>query len=233
MECSYVLVASFLPVRDHIEGLSLARLFVILFLQPVGIYWYLHTLLICYLLLFIIKKINAISWHSKIFLFIIVSFIMSKCGIISFNKVSYFLIGYIISQTGTGFLNFFRATPFSILSFVFLSCFSSGRLDYDLLTGIVIVYLAIGMMLYLFRYIHGRALNLSLYIGQNTLPILLFSPIFTYIAKYMEQSLTSIDTTGIIFLLFTLCITIAGSIIFWKAGQRVYLICRHSLTTKD
>ena len=58
--------------------------------------------------------------------------------------------------------------------------------------------------------------QVALKIGQNTLPILLFSPLFTFLAKLYQPWLTAIDGTGTLFLISTLSITCAVSIGIWR-----------------
>ena len=49
------------------------------------------------------------------------------------------------------------------------------------------------------------------YVGRNTLPIYLFHPIFTMAAKYALKFFY-FDSTGYLHLLFTICISIIGSL---------------------
>ena len=47
MESGYVVMASILPIREHIQQLSFGLFLDKLFLHPLGPYWYLHTLMLC------------------------------------------------------------------------------------------------------------------------------------------------------------------------------------------
>ena len=47
MESGYTLMASLLPIREHIDQLTAGVLIDHIFLHPMGPYWYLHTLMIC------------------------------------------------------------------------------------------------------------------------------------------------------------------------------------------
>ena len=46
MEAGYTVMASLLPIREHIDRLTLGVLLEKLFLAPLGPYWYLHTLMV-------------------------------------------------------------------------------------------------------------------------------------------------------------------------------------------
>ena len=58
MESGYVLAASVLPIREHIDNLTLPLLLSKLFLNPLGPYWYLHTLMVCGLIYYISDRLS-------------------------------------------------------------------------------------------------------------------------------------------------------------------------------
>ena len=47
MELGYVIAASVLPVREQVGDLNIINILRRIFIDPVGPYWYLHTLLLC------------------------------------------------------------------------------------------------------------------------------------------------------------------------------------------
>ena len=47
MESGYVIMASVLPIREHINNLTFDVFINKLFVKPIGPYWYLHSLVIC------------------------------------------------------------------------------------------------------------------------------------------------------------------------------------------
>ena len=47
MESGYIVMASLLPINEHIDHLTPAVFFDRLCLHPLGPYWYLHTLILC------------------------------------------------------------------------------------------------------------------------------------------------------------------------------------------
>ena len=47
MESGYIMMASVLPIREHIDELTIGVFLEKLFLHPLGPYWYLLTLLVC------------------------------------------------------------------------------------------------------------------------------------------------------------------------------------------
>lgn len=47
MESGYILMASILPVREHIDRLDMEGFVRHLTISPLGPYWYLQTLIVC------------------------------------------------------------------------------------------------------------------------------------------------------------------------------------------
>ena len=115
MECGYTAMASVLPIRDHIDGLSVWVVVRNVFATPLGPYWYLHTLVLC-------------------------------------SLVYYFI----------------------------------------------------------FHYLRGRARALNLFIGRNTLVLLVFSPVFTVLTKLFQPYLLRVDGSGILFMVVAVIFTVAG-----------------------
>ena len=65
-----------------------------------------------------------------------------------------------------------------------------------------------------------RVLRGPLWLGRNTLPILLFSPVFTMAVKPLARWLEPVDATGLLFLLFALVIAVGGSVAMaWVADR--------------
>lgn len=47
IESGYIVMASALPIREHIDNLTVSIFIEKLFIHPIGPYWYLQTLVIC------------------------------------------------------------------------------------------------------------------------------------------------------------------------------------------
>ena len=77
--------------------------------------------------------------------------------------------------------------------------------------SILITGLVISPSLYIYKHLPHTVKQASLFIGKNTLPILLFSPVFTALSK-LFLPFFSFDPTGICFLCTATVITLYGSI---------------------
>ena len=77
--------------------------------------------------------------------------------------------------------------------------------------GMVITYCVICFLLWTYQRLPQRILSSFLMIGRNTLPILLFSPLFTILSKSFLPFL-AFDPTGMLFLCLATAFTLAGSL---------------------
>lgn len=56
MEAAYTVMSHFLPVRESVDAITPAILLDKIFLHPMGPYWYLHTLILCSLIYYILNS---------------------------------------------------------------------------------------------------------------------------------------------------------------------------------
>jgi hypothetical protein len=184
------------------------------FVSPLGPYWYLQTLIICNVTYYFIHKVGS-KWSNInriICLSICLGCMAYWLHIISLGNVVYYIIGVVISIYGIPFLTFFKSSSLSILPFIIL-CFFPGNLDKFSLSGIIITYLAISIALSFYKFTPPKKKfdKIIQFIGRNTLILLLFSPIFTIIAKVFIPFL-AFDHTGICFLVISEIFTVGGSL---------------------
>ena len=161
----------------------------------------------------------------------------------------YFLAGAAIRQSGKDFRSIFWASPFALLIFTTLvilpiSC-SFNSLSYllfylllflhhhfSLIISLIIVYFAISSLLWLYRITPPKGGWGVLFLGRNSLPLYVFSPIFTILCKRFVPYL-QFDPTGLIFLLVSLAFCVSGSLaIAWamdKTGISRYFFGRKAV----
>ena len=232
MASGYIYVASLLPIYDHIDNLTPLVFLDRLLLQPLGPPWYLHTLLICGSLYYLIINSKFKVQNSKLLLplqllligiaYYAVSYVLGTLlpkngigGSFSFSSSLYFLAGAVLRQSGTNFLTFFR--PFkghwgalSLLAFALLVCFSTNP-NQGSLNGALIVYFAISSLLWLCAVTPPKGGRGVSFLGRNSLVLYVFSPIFTVLCKRFVPYL-QFDPTGLIFLFVSLVFCVAGSL---------------------
>lgn len=210
MESAYTIMASLLPIREHVDNLSMSLLIGNVFVHPLGPYWYLHTLILCSIVSYAVFRIPFPDTLSKTILLVMALFFCSEyLHIVSLTNALYFAAGVVIRQSGVAFVSFFRANAFSIVPIVLLAI-DASNLDKSAFGGIAIVYLSVSFFLFIYRFLPDIIRLPSLFIGRNTLLLLLFSPIFTFIAKYYQPYILGIEPYGILFILLSVLFVLAG-----------------------
>ncbi|MBO4612873.1 MAG: acyltransferase family protein [Bacteroidaceae bacterium] len=209
MESCYIVMASLLPIREHLDVLTSTLFFDKLFLHPLGPYWYLHTMMICgftYMFVFNLIPLKPIS--RILLLGIIYNVISGNIGIMSFSCSMYFLIGVILRQSGLPFTCVFKPSALAVLAFILLSIHSQN-LQMNRLDGVLIVCLVISGLLFVYSRLGDWMRILWTYLGRKTMSLFLFSPIFTFLCKSLIPAL-QFEPTGLLYLSVSLLICICG-----------------------
>lgn len=214
MESGYVIMASVLPIREHINNLTFDVFINKLFVKPIGPYWYLHSLVICsivYYLSFLgFKKQRNIT--SRIVVSsIVLGFLSVYCGLISLSSVFYFFIGVSVKQFSVDFLSFFKSSWMAVIGFVILTV-NPNNLDRFTIGGVLITYLSICSLLAIYKVLPHFISSFFNYIGRHTLVLLLFSPLFTILVKPLAGIL-SFDSSGLLFISLALIVTVCGCLL--------------------
>lgn len=214
MESGYVIMASVLPIREHINNLTFDVFINKLFVKPIGPYWYLHSLVICsivYYLSFLgFKKQRNIT--SRIVVSsIVLGFLSVYCELISLSSVFYFFIGVSVKQSSVDFLSFFKSSWMAVIGFVILTV-NPNNLDRFTIEGVLITYLSICSLLAIYKVLPHFISSFFNYIGRHTLVLLLFSPLFTILVKPLAGIL-SFDSSGLLFISLALIVTVCGCLL--------------------
>ena len=219
MEGGYVVMASIVPIREHIDNLTPAVFYEKMVLHPLGPYWFLRTLMLCSIPYFLIFRYLPINRGMKCALLVIAYVLYSKAGIVALTMPTYFFVGVVIRQSNSVFTDVFRPMWLSLL-FIIVLVTEPQNLDARHIGGGLIVYFVTSFLLAIYPYIKGKLQRGMLFIGRNTLPLFLFSPIFTILCKQMLPYL-EFDSTGMIFLFLSLIICISGSLTIAWAMDKV------------
>lgn len=213
MEAGYIVMATVLPIREHVDNLTLAVFLDKLLLHPLGPYWYLHTLMVCYVVYYAVNKLRRrLGLVSFVCLLGVCLFAVSRLlHIVSFDNAMYFLAGVAVRQSGVGFMSAFRPSWLSVFPLALFCVFSPGGMDRSTLQGVVMTYLAMSLPLASYPYLPSVARRIAVFVGGNTLSILLFSPLFTIITKRFVP-LFSFDPTALLFTVVSVVFVIAGSL---------------------
>ncbi len=214
MESGYVIMASILPIREHIDSLTLGVFIDKLLLHPIGPYWYLQTLVICGLLWYALRRWTVSGVTVKVLLYVFIALLLGVEEVVTPVCAMYFLGGVLLRKCNVSFVRFFEGGWVALLMFAYLIT-DVANLDKATPMGILIVYTFIGGCLFLFRYLPSAGSRGLEFLGKNSLVLYLFSPIFTILCKYLVPFL-SFDPTGIIFLILSLIVCVIGCLAIAK-----------------
>lgn len=212
MESGYTVMASMLPIREHIDNLTVGVFFEKLLLHPLGPYWYLHTLVICGLAYFGVFRLWPFQSVSRMILLgLVYALLALGADVVSLTMAFYFLAGVVIRHSGVSILQVFRPSWLALVGFVLLAMYPSN-LQASTPGGILMCYLFVSFALAAYPTVSLVCRRPLLFVGRNTLSLLLFSPIFTILCKSLVPVL-AFDSSGMVFLVVSLIICIAGSLL--------------------
>lgn len=213
MELGYVIAASVLPVREEVGNLNIMNILKRIWIDPVGPYWYLHTLLISRAVHYWVEHFlrNKLDKLAILMMMGLLFWALSDgLGLMSFPNAMYFLIGVGIQLYQINYISLFSPSLWSIIPLFILCSCPSNLLQFNI-AGCLIVYLTTSFLLRLYTFIPSSICTVSQFIGRNTLSLLLFSPLFTMLSR-MYLPIFSFDPSGLCFASFTLVITVMGSL---------------------
>lgn len=217
MEIGYVVMSSVLPVREAVDQLTAELLLEKLLIHPMGPYWYLHTLMICYFLsrlAHMVLKAFGCSINFALWRFVLAMSLVLLCaqcwGILSGVNVYYFMLGVLLSGSKHSPKSLLWSSPWTAVPLC-LCCLVPDWLDRSTPGGMVILYLVFSLLLKLYQIMPLKSRNTIVCIGRNTLPIFLFSPIFTMAMKFCVPWFV-FEPTGLVFLAVALGVSTWGSL---------------------
>ena len=222
MEVGYVIMASVLSIREHVDSLSFPLLCRMIFWKPIGPYWYLHTLILCSAVYYLVAKVVSRFGGGAVplvsFLGLFFWGLSDGLQLMNMGNAVYFLAGVLIRRWHFDFLSVFRPSLWAWLPFLLLCGFTSNLERYSL-PGMAITFLSMSAFLGLYGCLSEKVKGMFHFVGRNTLPILLFSPIFTIQAKLLVP-LFAFDPTGLCFMVVAVVFVIVGSLfIAWSMDK--------------
>lgn len=223
MESGYVAMAAVLPICEHIYQFSFMLYVDKLFLHPIGPYWYLHTLMLCGTVSYLVSRLSrkAGIWRIGLVFGILVG--CSFLGIIERANAFYFCAGLCLRHYGGSFIKVFHPSCWSVIVVILIIMFMPNSLHKYTFWGMMIVYFMFSFLLGIYYYLPMKVANLFHFIGRNSLVLLLFSPIFTVLAKLFQPYLL-IEPTGMLFMLVALTFTVVGCFAIVYLLQWLHLV---------
>lgn len=220
LESAYTCLSAILPVRERVEHLTFAVVMDRVWLHPLGPYWYLHTLMLCAATAWC--AYHGLRGRRLLWLPVLVGaylLLSEGLGLVSLANAFYFLAGLAIRAFGLPLQRVFVPQPWSIILFAAL-LFFFPHANRSTPAGVGMVFCMTAFCFWLSQHIPFQ--RYWQFLGMNTLPVLLFSPIFTMTAKPLI-SLFSADPSGLAFGLFTTALALVGSMALGLLADKLRL----------
>lgn len=176
MEGAYIVMASLLPIKEHIDQLSLAVFLDHLFLSPLGPYWYIHDLIVCYVGYFSLHKALTAKrlWLIIPYIIIMIILALSVPKYTSLQSVLFFSAGIIIKHSTDNFVKFFHPSWIALPILAILYIFHDDVKMIDLIRNVIISYIAMSSLLFVYSYLPKSSSISSIWLGATHLPSFFF-----------------------------------------------------------
>lgn len=212
MEAGYLFVSMYVPVNFVPEIHGANDVIDIMLVHPVGPYWYLHTMLICGAVYYaVFRYVKSNRMYVLAFLLTTIAYFTPLLGI---GPVVAYVAGVVARQSKMEIERLFPPTPWALLTFaatlVYVLYLDNSFTAWESLYTIIMSVSMMSFAVWLSSRV--KFINVFDYIGRNTLPIYIFHPIFTMIAKKSFGALLSVDSSATLYAVCTVTLAVAGSL---------------------
>lgn len=223
MLLGYAYISTILPVRDGIDSFTISHVLRVLFVKPIGPYWYFHTMMICATLYYIANRCAKKYGQAAVFCLTTSLYVLvASTSLIAYSHALFFLLGIGIKLLRLKWEELFKPTLWSVVPFALCAgCYADGK------GNVLAVFILVGAFLSFIPKMTGvirspRCQKYMGFVGRNTLPIYLFHPIFTMGAKYLLP-LFRFDPSGILHIIVTITMGVAGSLLIAYIMDKTHL----------
>lgn len=219
MESGYIVMASLLPINEHIDNLTPAVFAERLFVRPLGPYWYLQAMILCGTVYYTAVRMTGGHFMIRLLLCVGACRILSLTGALSFPCAMYFFAGAAMRMLSLGVKEVFRPMWLSAVLFLLLMV-DGANLDKACLGGVLIVYFVMSAGMWVYGLLPASFRRPLLWIGRNTLVIYLFSPVFTIVCRQLLPLFPSLfgeEVRAVLFITVSLPLCVLGSVAMARA----------------
>lgn len=210
-ESGYIVISALKMVAIPIPELNVSTFLYHFFASPVGPYWFLHTLIICAVVYKFWQTIFASSTSKQAIAMVLTIWVLAQyVHIISFASGCFFIAGAVLRRSNIHLTSVLNPNILALIALVVL-CTNPDFFVEESLSGIAIVYVMMSVMLLLYNLSPHFLRSKVCYLGQRTLPIYLYSPLFTFLFKAFKLYF-SFDPTRFVFAFVATTCCIIGSL---------------------
>ncbi|MEM5807830.1 MAG: acyltransferase family protein [Candidatus Aenigmatarchaeota archaeon] len=221
-------------VTNKIENLDAVILIKSLLTNPIGAYWYLHTLSIFLFTVVLVRWLSKDNTLNFIILLLAFVIFIPELNIgVKLTSLVFLFLGILASVTGFRLVGNFWA----IILVIFI--FSYYRLDVtsNLFTHAVLVFGVMSSIIFIASKMNGMIVTkLFTFVGRNTLAVLVLHTFVINLFKIPSNLFLRIEPTGI---LYTLITSVAGTflpifatIVFDKLKISPFLFGKNNIYNK-
>ncbi len=219
-ETAYIMLSYFFPVKDGINELSVYVILDKLLLNPIGPYWYLHTMIICGSTYY---ATHQVCCHLKMDCAISISVLISV--LLSYWSPLLGLMAPLAYFAGVIFRKYSNCHTFNgsfvaiLIAMVTLFYGTVCNPGYAMQLSYFSILLSVCIMEFMIwsaKRLPSKVSRVLDYVGANTLPIYLFHPMFTLSSKLFFCSLIT-NGNIICFSILTIAIATIGSLMIGQA----------------
>lgn len=180
-----------------------------IFLQPIGTYWYLHTMLFCMVCYFLVIKAKLRGLSAIVVAGIVLFAITLIIDGLKWENVMYFLIGASFRSFELKITDRLSSL-FSILGFAVIAFFADEFSRFSIV-GLGLTFCSLSFMFAITKFLPKKVVDSVSYVGRNSLAIVLFSPIFAIASKFFIP-IFKFDHSAIIWMMFSVTFIISFSL---------------------
>ena len=210
-ESGYIVISALKMVAVPIPELNVSTFLYHFFASPVGPYWFLHTFIICAVVYKLWHTIFASSTSKQAIAMVLTIWVLAQyVHIISFASGCFFIAGAVLRRSNIHITNVLSPNILALIALAVL-CSNTEFFAKESIAGIAIVYVMMSVMLLVYNLSPHFLRSKVCYLGQRTLPIYLYSPLFTFLFKAFKLYF-SFDPTRFVFAFVATTCCIIGSL---------------------
>lgn len=199
---------SYFPSTNHVTELSLFSWFKAVFYSPIGTYWYIHTLLLCVLIVYISNKIFRNVENKLIFTMVVFMLISLVFPLQNPVFLFFFFIGNVTRQYKHSF-DSIMIKKWSMIIPLIICCYVSDFRLNTLPTIVCNTFCVMGILCWMIPFIYKPFIKSFSWIGRNSFPFLLISPAYTVMTKFAIPYF-SFDNTRLLWTIGSVFFVIIG-----------------------
>ena len=214
MESGYIVMASLLPINEHIDNLTPMVFLERLLVRPLGPYWYLQAMILCGAVYYVAGRLLKGHFMIRLLACVGACKLLSLTGALSFPCAMYFFAGAVARMLGMSMKEVFRPMWLSVVLFAVLMV-DGANLDKATPGGLLIVYFVMSAGMWFYAKIPRSFRPPLLWVGRNTMVIYLFSPIFTIVCRQLLPLFPTVigeDARAVLFMTVALPLCVLGSV---------------------